>query len=326
MDASSGTEGPAASVIVPARDATATLSRTLDGLARQQTVHPFEVIVVDNGSNDDTAEIAERHPVRARVIRRRRGEGPGAARNDGVAASRAPVLAFIDADCEPSPSWLDEGLRAVSDGVDLLAGMVRPPPDEPVGPFDRTLWVTREHGLYETANLFVRREWFDRLGGFQDLHADLPSRRGSAGRPFGEDVWFAWRARRSGARSGFEPRAVVYHAVFPGTYRDFIWENWRLRYFPALVSRIPELRRLLAWNRLFLNQRTAAFDAAIAAVSIASVSRSVLWLPAAAPYAARLAADVRRWGKRRALVSIARDAVGFAALVTGSFQARRPLL
>lgn len=315
-------EAPAVSVIVPARDAASTLPRTLAGLAAQQLDVAFEVIVVDNGSLDGTAEVAESHPLAPRVIRRRRGEGVGAARNDGVAASRGEALAFVDADCEPTPTWLAAGLLTLSH-ADLVPGAVRPQPGEPLGPFDRTLWVTREHGLYETANLFVRREWFERLGGFQDW---VPDRAGPAGRPFGEDVWFAWRARRLGARTAFEPRAVVYHAVFPGTAREFLVEQWRLRRFPALIARVPELREVFAFHHWFLNARSAAFDTAVAGGIAALALRSLIPLAVATPYGILLWRDVRQWGKRRALVMTARDAVGCAALVLGSVQARTPLL
>jgi glycosyltransferase involved in cell wall biosynthesis len=316
---------PAVSVVVPARDAASTLPRTLAGLKRQQLDAPFEVIVVDNGSTDGTAEIAEQHPLKPRVIRRRRGEGAGAARNEGVAASRGEALAFIDSDCDPTPTWLAEGLRTLL-SVDLVAGAVRPAPDERVGLFDRTLWVTREHGLYETANLFVRREWFERLGGFQDWVSERPGSSAAAGRPFGEDVWFAWRARRLGARTAFEPRSVVHHAVFPGTARDYVAEQWRLRHFPSLMKRIPELRDAFAWHRWFLNARTAAFDAATAGAVTATLLQSVLPLGAAVPYAVLLLRDVRRWGARRALVITSRDAVSCVALVVGSLHERTPLL
>ena len=95
-----------ASVIVPARDAAETLPGTLDGLSRQAFDGRFEVIVVDNGSLDATARLAERSAIVTQVIRRQRGAGPGAARNAGVAAS----------------SWVRAGLsrRRLPSGV--LAG------------------------------------------------------------------------------------------------------------------------------------------------------------------------------------------------------------
>jgi hypothetical protein len=188
------------------------------------------------------------------------------------------------------------------------------------------LWVTREHGLYETANLFVRREWFDRLGGFQDWIAERAGESSAANRPFGEDAWFAWRARRLGARTAFEPHAVVHHALLPGTARDYIIETWRLRYFPALFKRIPELRTVFAWHRWFLSARTAAFDLAVAGLLASAASVSVWPLVAAAPYGLFVLRELRAWGPRRALATTARDGVGFAALVVGGIRARALLI
>src|SRR5438105_12532712 len=112
---------PAVSVIVPARDAEATIGRTLDALARQAVDLEFEVIVVDNGSRDATPALAERSQIVSKVIRRRRGQGAGAARNEGAAAARGELLAFVDADCEPAPGWLAAGARAAS-SADLVQG------------------------------------------------------------------------------------------------------------------------------------------------------------------------------------------------------------
>ena len=128
-------DAPAVSVIIPARDAAATLPRTLSSLEKQELDVAFEVIVVDNGSTDETAELAESHSLRPRVIRRTRGEGPAAARNEGAAAAFGSVLAFTDSDCEPAPTWLAQGLLALSN-VDLVQGAVRPPPDVNRGPYE----------------------------------------------------------------------------------------------------------------------------------------------------------------------------------------------
>jgi glycosyltransferase involved in cell wall biosynthesis len=321
---------PVVSVIIAARDAEATLARTLSALEGQRVDVPFEVLVVDDGSRDGTAALAENHPLGPRVLRRAGGHGAGAARNEGAAAARGSVFAFTDADCEPAPSWLAEGLLALSE-ADLVQGAVRPPPGVEVGPYDRTLWVTSEYGLYETANLFVRREWFERLNGFSDF---VPSRGTTLAsrRPFGEDAWFGWSARRLGARTAFGSDANVYHEVFPGSARDYIAEAWRVRHFPQLVSRIPELRDVFAWHRWFLNGRTAAFDAALGGAVAAIVLKSFLPLVGAAPYALVLRREIHRWGTRRknivplACVMAGRDAVGFLGLVAGSFRARSPLL
>ena len=232
------------SVVIAARDAERTLPDTLDGLAAQDLGEPFEVVVVDNGSRDATAAVAEAHPVVDRVVRRARGEGPGAARNEGAAAASGDVVAFTDADCIPAPGWLRAGLAV---DADLVQGRVEPA--GPAGPFDHTLWVTQETGLYETANLFVRREWLD--PGFEDAID-------AGGRPFGEDVIFAWRAKRRGATTAFAPDALVHHAVFPGTAHGYVRERARDAHFAELAKLVPELRDRFLYRRHFLSRRSAA--------------------------------------------------------------------
>jgi glycosyltransferase involved in cell wall biosynthesis len=306
------------SVIVPALDASATLPRTLAALADQAAAPPHEVIVVDDGSSDGTGAIAAKHG--ATVVRQARS-GPAAARNAGVVASGGDVLAFTDADCFPTPGWLATGVAALAD-ADLVQGAVQPDPDAPVGPFDRTIWVERETGLYETANLFVRREVFDRVGGFEVwLEPEI-------GKPLGEDMWFGWRARRAGARSAFSRAALVHHAVFPRGPGGFVAERRRLRYFPAMAAQMPELRRQFFYARWFLSRRSAAFDAALAGTALAVASRSRWPLVAALPYARMVYGDARPYRRRGpgvAAVRVAADAVGLAALLRGSAQSRTPL-
>jgi glycosyltransferase involved in cell wall biosynthesis len=305
------------SVIVPALDASATLPRTLAALA-DQTAAPHEVIVVDDGSSDGTGAIAARHG--ATVVRQSRS-GPGAARNAGVAASSGDALAFTDADCFPTRGWLAAGVDALA-GADLVQGKVDPDPEAPLGPFDRTIWVGRESGLYETANLFVRREVFDRVGGFEVwLEPEI-------GKPLGEDMWFGWRARRSGAGTAFCPTALVHHAVFPRRPAAFVAERRRLRYFPAMAAKMPELRREFFYARWFLSRRSAAFDAALAGTATALACRSRWPLAAALPYASMVYRDARPHRHRAPLVAavgVAADAVGLAALARGAARSRTPL-
>jgi glycosyltransferase involved in cell wall biosynthesis len=309
-------------VIIPARDAEATLPRALAGVADQE-LGSFEVIVVDNGSRDGTAVVAERSRVVTRVIRRSRGEGPGAARNAGAAAASGSVLAFLDADCRPAPGWLAAGVGACAD-ADLVQGRVLPDPEASLGPFDRTVSVGDAHGLFESANLFVGRVVFERAGGFP---AGL---EGSGEAPFGEDVIFGWRAVRAGARTAFCARALVYHEVSSRGGSDFVAERARLALFPALAAEVPELRSAFFYRRFFLSPRSAGFDLAVAGVALALVSSRRPALALAAPYLYLLATDARRWGPRRApmvaAVGAAADAAGAAALFRGSVRSRSLVL
>ena len=330
---------PAVSVIVPARDAAPTLRRTLESLRAQELEQPFEVIVVDDGSRDDTAAIAAEHRRFVTLIRNPRSEGPGAARNRGARTARAPVLAFTDADCFPTPGWLARGLEALT-RADIVQGAVLPDPAAVRTPFDRTLLVERDDGFYQTANLLVRRDLFDAVGGFRDWalekarprHFTADRRRRRAARtPIGEDVLFAWSARRLGAQSVFAPDALVHHEVVPGHLGDEVADRWHwTRDMPGLARLVPELREAAFYRRWFFHRKTARFDLAGAGVLVALLTRRRIWLLAAAPYADWIARDAVRWGARRgaefALGSVVIDAATLTGLVAGSFSWRSVVL
>jgi glycosyltransferase involved in cell wall biosynthesis len=314
-------EGPEIAVVVPAHDAEATIGATLAALTAQDIGRPFELIVVDDRSTDATTAIATESG--ARVVELAEQGGPGAARNAGAAASDAELIAFTDADCEPTAGWLREGVEALRNGADLVTG-----PIEPVrrpGPFDRTLDVRGPSVLFESANVFVRRALLEEIGGFErPPRLDIPVEAGH----FGEDVVFGWRAVRAGARTAFAPGAVVRHAVFDRDAAGYIAEKWRLRFFPMLVGEVPELRDSRPL-RLFLSPRTARFDLAAAGVAVALRKRRLLSLAAVIPYVRR---DLHRrepWRRSVAKVNVAYvigDLVGLAALAYGSVRHRRPLL
>jgi glycosyltransferase involved in cell wall biosynthesis len=310
---------PEVSVVVAARDAEATLGRALDCLAAQETDFGYEVVLVDDGSRDRTAAIAEAAGGPVRMVREH-GRGAVAARNRGVAASRGRVIAFTDADCFATPGWLAAGVGALAT-ADLVQGMVLPEPGVELGPFDRTLVVARSVGLWETANLFMPRELFDRAGGFEDWLAL------AGGRPMGEDVWLGWRAKRLGARSAFCDEALVHHAVFPQAAAPWIAEHARRRHFPEIVARVPELRDTFLYRRRFLDARSAAFDAALAGLVAAAVTRRAWPAVAAIPYARAFARrPLEHRSLRVAAADLAADAVGAWALVRGSVAARSLVL
>jgi glycosyltransferase involved in cell wall biosynthesis len=315
---------PTASVIVPARDAALTLGRTLRALADQELDGDYEVIVVDDGSNDDTAELVAGAGPPIRLISQAR-LGPAAARNHGVAEAQAARLAFCDADVFPEPGWLAAGVRALQD-ADLVQGQVLPDPRAPLGPFDRTLWITSAVGLWETANLFVSRSAFEGAGGFAQW---LQPARGKA---LAEDVWFGYRALRAGARPAYCPQALARHAVFPRSWRSYAAERTRLRYFPAMARRMPELRTAFLYRRVFLNRRTALLDLALAAAALAVATGSALPALAAGPYTHELFLRARRFPQANrspagvAGADVVADLVGLAALLEGSVRYRSLVL
>lgn len=309
-------------VVVPVWNAGATIDDTLAALAAQRLDEPFDVVFVDGGSTDGTLERLAGAGDTVTVLPNP-DRDPASARNLGVRWTTGEVLAFTDADCAPAPDWLAAGIARLRE-LDLVQGRVLPADD--VGPFDRTVSVGAEQGLYETANLFVRRAMFERVDGF----APLPGLNLPDGSHFGEDAWFAWRCRRAGARTGFAPDAVVHHAVHHRNAADFVREQWRTRYFPPLVALIPELRGTFAHHRWFLSPASLRFDVAVAGALAATAARR--WPPALAgalPYASWLVKTARRSGDRPVGVAatyLAADALTLAGLVWGSVRARTPLL
>ena len=295
-----------ATVIVPARDAEATLPRTLAALADQEGAPSFEVLVADDGSSDATTAIAER--AGARLVR-------GHA-NAAVAAASGALLAFCGADRRPAPGWLAAGTRALAD-AELVQGQVLPDPRADTGPFATHVSVTEETGVYDAGNLFVSRALFDRLGGLQPAHV---------GAGLGEDTWLAWRARRAGARTAFCAEALTHRGARAREPLEYLEDATRLRALPATVAGLPELRDTLLHRRVFLSTRSMKLDLALAGLALAAGRRSKLPLLAALPYALKLRGHARERGgedwKRVAAIDAAADLLTAAALVHGSAESR----
>lgn len=111
-------------VVVCSLDGGTRIGRCLDALADQTVRAELEIIVVDDGSVDRTAEIAGRRDVV--VVRHSRNLGAPAARNTGLFAATAPIVAFLDDDCEPDPDWAESLLAAYADGVTGVGGPIEP--------------------------------------------------------------------------------------------------------------------------------------------------------------------------------------------------------
>ncbi|MGH8868216.1 MAG: mycofactocin biosynthesis glycosyltransferase MftF [Actinomycetes bacterium] len=194
-------------VVVPAHDRVGLLEACLRRLAGAP------VVVVDDGSRDEVAvrRVAERHG--ARVVRLDVNQGPGAARNAGVLATAAPLVAFLDSDCSVSPGWL-EGLVAHFDDprVGLVAPRVRP----------RVTGVSllaRHEDARSALDMGGRPELVRRGAplGFLPSAALLVRRDALAGQGFepsmrvGEDVDLVWRLADAGWLARYEPSVVVHH-------------------------------------------------------------------------------------------------------------------
>jgi glycosyltransferase involved in cell wall biosynthesis len=316
-------------VVIPTHNRRTLLMETLESLAGQSRP-PDRVVVVADGCVDDTVEALAGRPDITVITSP--GLGAAGARNAGWRTLDADVIAFIDDDCRAEPRWLAElvGQFRAPD-VGLVQGTTLPAGE--VGPYDRTVRVVRQTGLYESCNIAYRRDALEAVAGMRESFGRGFGQRGGdpatgGGSGFGEDTDLAWRVLRSGWRPEFASGAVVRHAVFPGTPKAMVAEAWRTRLFPFLLSEIPELRTYLPGGRWLFRKQSAiaqmAMGGLIGAVGATLVGRRPYPAILTLPYLLWLSRQTRQ--PRRAADIAVRDAVTSAALVTGSVQHRTLLL
>lgn len=318
------------SVVVPVRNRRDLLADLLVALEKQ--THPaFEVIIIDDHSNDDpSVETAGRiiggNPVRLLPAR---GRGAVAARTQGVEASSGTILAFTDSDCVPSAGWIAAGVEAIEGGADLANGPTRP--TRPPLPGERTMWSGRE-GLYPTCNLFFRRSAFDRAGGFDGSAVDRLGFRmdqRAKGLGFGEDTLLAWRVRRAGT-AAYAPEAIVEHHVFPPDTVESLRRSWMAAAFPALIKEVPELRDTLVLHRVQLGHRTRLplyVTAALLAIrGPAAATIGLAWWTSLRMNELRRAPVGWRRRIQTLPAEMAQDVVTAGALLVGSVRAKTLLV
>ncbi len=191
------------SVVLPVRDGMPWLEDQLQALVEQQGVDDWELVIADNGSSDESPatakQWADRHD-RVRWVDAATAPGAAGARNSAVRAARGELLAFCDADDLVQPDWLAALGKALGD-ADAVGGIFDfwslngRPPSPPI-PAAMQQFGFLPAGL--SANLAVRRDAFDAVGGFDE------------GMAVGEDIDLCWRLQLAGFRFIVESGAVIF--------------------------------------------------------------------------------------------------------------------
>jgi cellulose synthase/poly-beta-1,6-N-acetylglucosamine synthase-like glycosyltransferase len=194
------------------------------------------VIVVDDGSTDETSGIAERHDV---TLVRQPPRGAAAARNRGVAASEGEIVLFTDADCVPDTNWIAEMVRSFGDpevvgakGVyrtrqkEIVARFVQCEYEERYELMARQRWID----FIDTYSAGYRRAVFLDQGGFDTLYPNASV----------EDQELSFRLAERGCKMVFNPQAIVYHqhpktlaAYFGRKFNIGCWKMRVLRTHPG---------------------------------------------------------------------------------------------
>lgn len=216
------------SVIIPAYNAAATLESCLEGCLRQR-YEPTEIIVVDDGSSDDTPVIAERLGVR---VIRQKNQGPAAARNHGARIAGGSLLVFTDADCIPGERWLENLVPVLNNGVVAVGGGYENATDKSL--LSRMIHdeialrhsrLSQNVDFLGSFNFAVRREVFEGIGGFDESfrHAS------------GEDNDLSYRLTTNGGRFAFRHDAAVAHhhptKLWPYLRAQFRHGYWRMKLY-----------------------------------------------------------------------------------------------
>jgi glycosyltransferase involved in cell wall biosynthesis len=235
------------SVIIPARNEALAIAAVVRAVqASCPSGRDLEVIVVDDGSTDDTVAVATKSGARVLELgRSSSGGNPARARNKAAAIAQGDPIVFLDADCLPATGWLEHLLSAHEAGAAVVGGALDLPPG--------LSWMARCDyycGWYHVhsrrpggkvpnhppGNLSVRRQEFQRTAGFTEqqpvayAHEEL-----------------AWQAeiQRRGGLIVFEPRAIAYHYNRPG-FRNLLRRNYRWG-FSAIESKAPTGAARFSW-------------------------------------------------------------------------------
>ena len=245
-------EAPEIALVIKTRNHGSRLDPFFAALRKLRNACPWELVIVDNGSTDDTASRLEAFAAgfggRVRILHEPR-HGTGLACNTGWRVSTAPVIAFTDDDCYPAPDYL-ENIRAVfADRFLGFAGgrvLLYDPTDAPVTINESQVEKSLDAGSFvhagflHGANLVFRRQVLLDIDGFD---ADFSAC---------EDADAALRALAAGWKGKHDPRFVVYHHHRRKPGRDIdklerFYDVGRGRYYMKCLLFLPQ-RWQCAWH------------------------------------------------------------------------------
>jgi len=155
---------PLISAIIPAYNAADTITRTLKSIL-DQTVPPHEIIVVDDGSQDNTCEVVRALGDRVTLISQENG-GPSAARNTGIKAATGDWLAFLDSDDAWLPTKLERQIPHLSDEYAIVDCYEVDGADE--HDFELTFDHLWEHNYIGTSTVILKKSAWESIGGFKE--------------------------------------------------------------------------------------------------------------------------------------------------------------
>jgi glycosyltransferase involved in cell wall biosynthesis len=232
--------GKKISVIIPTFNSAKELTKCLESFKTQTISNEnYEVMVVDDGSNDGTKDAAAKYPIRYIY---QQNHGPAAARNNGANQAYGEIILFTDADCEPQPNWIEEMIKPLDDPqVVGVKGAYKTRQKELVA---RLVQIEYEHkyermkkfkyiDFIDTYSAGYRKDIFLKYNGFDERYPNASV----------EDQEFSFRLSHDGHKMVFNPNAVVFHkhsASLMGylrkKYKIAFWKAFLLKRHPGKIK------------------------------------------------------------------------------------------
>ncbi len=276
---------PDITVYIPAYNVARFLPTAIESLLAQ-TLAPAEIVVIDDGSKDDSASVAQRYP-QVRVVRHERNSGLAAARNTAFRVARGEFVASLDADCVAEPIWLEKLSQHLTEAkIAGAGGFLREGVQNSLADRWRAAHMRQEWGttpvrnpkfLFGCNNIFKRAAVLE-AGGYDDakdweLIYDPAARathlRCDSVKSILDTYWRWWKSGVNAYVSGISLRSVVGHALFVHfrhTFLELFTRDLHARRFELLpldvllLAYLPyrDFRLWLASNGKFVNEQSAA--------------------------------------------------------------------
>lgn len=226
------------SVIVPAYNSQAYVGKCLEALLAQTLNQKiYEVIVVDDGSTDKTADTVKSYPVKYVY---QKNQGPATARNRGVKEAKGDIILFTDSDCVPTGNWIEEMIKPFkSPDIAAVKGAYLTNQKEVVARLSQVEFEERFEMLkkaesidmVDTYSAGFRKAIFVQMGGFDTTFPVANN----------EDTDLSYRMSSHGYKMVFNPDAVVYHLKHPDSIKKYSrLKFWRGYWRMVVYKRFPD--------------------------------------------------------------------------------------
>ena len=265
------------SIIIPTYNAEKPISACLKALLSQTIdISEYEVIVVDDGSLDNTAEVVKNFKT-VQLIRQE-NQGPAAARNKGAKHAKGDIIIFTDSDCVPFNNWIEEMIRPFEKNSEVAGtkGAYRTQQRELASRFVQTEYEDKYDLLGKTAYIdFIdtyaaafKREVFMQFGGYDTSFPVACA----------EDVELTFRMSSEGYKMVFNPDAIVYH-THPQSFNDYFKKKYKFAFWRILaVKKNPTKFIKDSHTPQIMKFQVLFFPSLAVSLSLTMLFDGMLWL------------------------------------------------